>query len=224
MHQGKALRTYLKAKDIAVEEFMVQVNKSRRTVYEWFKLSELPEDVLYKIIHNAKVPEHIFKTDNKPNFYDTPRAPSKMAEGMEEYKKKVPFYDVDFAASEVELFNDIPERVTSYIYAPGMEDCDFSVPIWGHSMYPTFENGTIVGMKHIKDKSIIVFGECYGVRTREYRLVKRIIKSENEGYIILYSDNNEKLSTGQKKYSDIEIHKDTILDLWIIKGVFKRIH
>lgn len=82
--------------------------------------------LLQAIIDTYNVNEAFFITSNEKIFKD--EINNTVAEPQHEYgKKKIPFYEVDFTASEVEVFNDKNEKATSYIYAPGMEDCDFSI-------------------------------------------------------------------------------------------------
>ncbi len=138
-------------------------------------------------------------------------------------KVGVPFYEVDVSASEIEMFKDKHEIPTAKYIVPGFEDCDFAVPVFGHSMYPTYENGSIIMCKKINDKSLIVFGEAYLIVTRDYRMVKRLQKTDNIGSVLACSDNEEeRTKTGKKKFEPVEVPIDKILHLYLVKGVIKR--
>lgn len=161
--------------------------------------------------NHVSEPESTYQTNEKHN------ANNERSEG-------VPFYDVDVAASAgVEMFNDKNEMPNYHYNVPGFEDCDFAVPVFGHSMYPTYENGTVIMCKKINDKTLIIYGEAYLVVTKDYRMVKRLQKSENKGSVIACSDNEEERDTrGKKKYEPFEIPIDKIIHLYLIKGVIKR--
>ena len=79
---------------------------------------------------------------------------SKVAEG-------IPMYEITATASGVEVYNDINDtQPVGRMNFPGIEDCDFALPVWGHSMYPYLENGCWVALKVIHDKKILP-GEVY---------------------------------------------------------------
>ncbi|XHR92563.1 hypothetical protein ACFJIV_19705 [Mucilaginibacter sp. UC70_90] len=62
-------------------------------------------------------------------------------------------YEISATASGVEVYNDINDsQPVGHMNFPGIEDCDFALPVWGHSMYPYLENGCWVALKIIHDK------------------------------------------------------------------------
>lgn len=136
--------------------------------------------------------------------------------------KSIPFYDIDISASDIEMFNDKPEIPSLQIHIPGFEDCDFAVPVFGHSAYPTYENGVIVICKRIKDIELIAFGEYHLIITPEQRLLKRVLKSEHKDRILAVSDNQETRNGGKRVYDNFEIAKSKIKQLYLVKGCIKR--
>lgn len=127
---------------------------------------------------------------------------------------KVPFYDIDVSAGSIAFFSDNLEEPDYYINMPDFSDCDFIVPVYGYSMKPIINNGDKIACKEIQERSFFNYGEVYLVVTDEQRMVKRLRKAKEEGYITLSSHNED--------YDDIEIPVNKILKLFIVKGIIKR--
>lgn len=134
----------------------------------------------------------------------------------------IPYYNIETAAGDVEIFNDTPEQIAAKISIPGFEDCEAALPIFGHSMYPTYENGCIVLCKRIKDLEVISYGEVYLIVTAEQRLLKRIQKSTLKDAVLLVSDNDEIRNNGTRRYEPFDLPKKKIKHLFIVKGSIKR--
>ena len=136
--------------------------------------------------------------------------------------KPVPYFELDVSAGNIEMFSDTPEVPTQSISIPGFDDCDMALPIFGNSMYPTFESGVIIMCKKLKDKSIIQYGESYLIITSEQRMVKRIQKGDRRDLVLAVSDNESVNGEGIRKYESFEIPRDKILHLYIVKGSIRR--
>jgi hypothetical protein len=153
---------------------------------------------------------------------------NKIAAAVESAKqilsKPIPFYDIDVSASNVAMFSDTPEIPSSAISIPGFDDCDFGLPVWGHSMYPTYENGTIVLCKKISDMEIIRFGEAYLIVTSDdQRFIKRLLKADDKKHVVCSSDNTDARDRNDKRrYENFELPKSKIRHMYIIKGAIKR--
>jgi len=137
--------------------------------------------------------------------------------------KPIPYYDVDVMLTPIEVFNDQTTVPAYEIDMPGFSDCAFAINVFGHSMYPTIESGTIVFCKEIKDKSLIIPGEVYFIVTDDYRMVKRILKSEKVNHVIASSDNhNGHDNPDGRTYGSVDIPLSKIRKLYIVKGNVKR--
>lgn len=145
---------------------------------------------------------------------------TKVAKSEPDKSRGVPFYDIDVSASHIDMFSDSPDfyRPNLRISIPGFEDCDVALPIFGHSMYPTYENGCIIMCKELTDRSVIQYGEPHLVIMDEQRFVKRLQKSERVGWVRCVSDNGG----GDKRYEPFEVEVDKIKKLYIVKGSIKR--
>lgn len=149
--------------------------------------------------------------------------PEKLTEPKNQTNRKVPYYEIDVSASVVGVFTDSAiEAPSSELSVPGLEDCDFAVPVYGNSMYPIYENGTIIVCKEIENKQLINYGEVYFIVTRDYRMVKRLQRGNTESTILAESENQEKRPNGKPKYEPLELPVDEILKLYLVKGCVKR--
>lgn len=118
-------------------------------------------------------------------------------------EKGVPYYDVDFICGFDELENDQTRTPTCLIWFPKYERADCWCSVSGMSMYPDICPGDIIALKEIHDFTSMPYGEIYGIVTGEHRTVKRICKSDKEGYIRLVPTNKSDEYSPQ----DIPLHK-----------------
>lgn len=222
MHHGEKLKIELKRQKITQEELAERIGISRNYLIVLTKEYRLKGDYKEKIIAALNLKSDFFEDEDVNTYVNN----NLVKEPIPKYIKKtagIPYYDVDVSASQVEMFNDKKEIPNLHYNIPGFEDCDFAVPVFGHSMYPTYENGTVIMCKKINDKTLIIFGEAYLIVTKDYRMVKRLQRSELVGYVVACSDNEEERNAkGQRKYEPVDVPVDKILHLYLIKGVIKR--
>jgi hypothetical protein len=134
----------------------------------------------------------------------------------------IPMYEVVATASGVEVYKDINDSVPiGHMNFPGIEDCDFALPVWGHSMYPYLENGCWVALKMIHDNKILP-GEVYYIEWGDYRMYKRLLASDNEDEVIAHSDNTTELVGDRLKYAPFVIKKEEIKKLCLVKDIHKK--
>lgn len=96
-----------------------------------------------------------------------------------------PIYEVSASASQMEHINQMPEVPAFTVKIPGYEDCNFGMYVYGHSMYPTIENGSLILCRKVNDKTVIMYGEIYLIRTADYLMVKRIQKNCKASVLLL---------------------------------------
>lgn len=132
----------------------------------------------------------------------------------------IPIFDHVATAGGLENVSQLPEIPSYYDTIHGYEDCNFGMRVYGHSMYPTIESGCLILCKKINDKSIILFGEIYLLRTADYLMVKRLQKSGLKGNVFCKSDNE----VNDSRFEPFDLGIDKIIDLYIVKGIIKKVN
>lgn len=134
----------------------------------------------------------------------------------------IPMYEISATASGLEVYSDINEsQAVGRMNFPGIEDCDFALPVWGHSMYPYLENGCWVALKIIHDKKILP-GEVYYIEWGDYRMYKRLLLSSNPDEVVAHSDNTTEMVGNQLKYAPFTIKIADIKKLCLVKDIHKK--
>ena len=134
----------------------------------------------------------------------------------------IPMYEVVATASGVEVYKDINDTTPiGHMNFPGIEDCDFALPVWGHSMYPYLVNGCWVALKVIHDKKILP-GEVYYIEWGDYRMYKRLLAGDNEDEVIAHSDNVTEMIGNRLKYAPFVIKLEEIKKLCLVKDIHKK--
>lgn len=134
----------------------------------------------------------------------------------------IPMYEVVVTASGVEVYNDINDKTSvGRMNFPGIEECDFALPVWGHSMYPYLENGCWVALKVIHDMKILP-GEVYYIEWGDYRMYKRLLAGDNEDEVIAHSDNVTEMIGDRLKYAPFVIKIADIKKLCLVKDIHKK--
>ena len=116
------------------------------------------------------------------------------------------FYkEIEVSAGRLEFCNSSckPQR----IYIPGVE-ADAFFPVKGFSMYPTIQEGDIVGVVKVDDIQTINPKNTYLIITRDNeRMIKHIeLGNAKSPYITLTSDNVE--------YEPFKIRKENVLSIY----------
>ncbi|MDB5134175.1 MAG: hypothetical protein JWP37_778 [Mucilaginibacter sp.] len=134
----------------------------------------------------------------------------------------IPMYEVVATASGVVVYNDINDmQPVGRMNFPGIEECDFALPVWGHSMYPYLENGCWVALKEIHDKKILP-GEVYYIEWGEYRMYKRLLVGDNDDEVIAHSDNTTEMIGNRLKYAPFVVKINEIKKLCLVKDIHKK--
>ncbi len=134
----------------------------------------------------------------------------------------IPMYEVTATATGVEVYNDINDKEpVGHMNFPGIEDCDFALPVWGHSMYPYLENGCWVALKVIHDKKILP-GEVYYIEWGDYRMYKRLLAGDSADEVIAHSDNTTEMVGTRLKYAPFVIKINDIKKLCLVKDIHKK--
>lgn len=141
----------------------------------------------------------------------------------------IPLYDGVMTASVVSQELPAQAEATEMVNAGDwFRDATAAMRVHGDSMYPDYVSGSIVAMKEVHDKRLVVFGQDYMIETSEYRILKRLQKSDDKQCYLLCSTNTEVWEAGALKgrliHEPFDIHLDSIVRLYQILGVVKRNH
>ena len=135
----------------------------------------------------------------------------------------IPMNNFPSAASDIEIYNNPEEvKIIGHLNLPGARKNNFALPVYGHSMYPTLENGAWCVLREIEDKHEIAWGEIYYIEWGDYRMFKRLLQSEDQDKVILWSDNQTDLINDKPKYSPVIISKDKIRRLCLLTDIVKK--
>ena len=141
---------------------------------------------------------------------------------LRQKEEGIPMYEIIATASGVEVYNDINDtQPVGRMNFPGIEDCDFALPVWGHSMYPYLENGCWVALKVIHDKKILP-GEVYYIEWGDYRMYKRLLAGDTPDEVIAHSDNTTEMVNSRLKYAPFVIRLEDIKKLCLVKDIHKK--
>lgn len=122
-----------------------------------------------------------------------------------------PIYDIEATAGDFEFSQNFPELIKGYINIPSFKECIAFLYVRGDSMYPRLQSGDLIGVIPVQDISIIQYGQVYLVVTVDnQRMIKYVRKAKDNKEVILRSENQH--------YDDIELLKDKILKLYMVKG------
>lgn len=128
----------------------------------------------------------------------------------------IPYYSVDFLAGFDLVHNDQTSRPDGYISFPHIRGAQYWVDISGKSMSPLIDPGDVIALKKVEDWTVnILYGEVYALVTDQYRTVKRIRKSGQEGWIRLVPEN--------PAYDPQDIPVSSVIAVFQVLGCAKKI-
>lgn len=130
------------------------------------------------------------------------------------YETGVPYYDEDFLLGFDEIMAPSNEHPEFLVRMPGYEKATLWCNASGHSMEPEINNGDIIALRRIEDFSFLPFGDIYGfITTNGLRTIKRLGRSDREGYYKLIPTN--------KEYDAQEIPINKIALVYRVMGAMK---
>lgn len=111
------------------------------------------------------------------------------------------------------LFSIAEEDVKEYYVIPKFSFCkvDFMIEVSGLSMYPHFNPGDVIACTILTDRKFLQWNKCHVIATREQGiLVKRLMPSEQNGFLTAVSDN--------KEYPPFDIPLEEITGIALVVG------
>lgn len=190
-----------KSLGLTQEEFAKEIGVDRRTIINYEKGETIPDSKV-KLIH--------FLIESKNNST------------LEVFEKTivpsgVPYYDVDFTSSFIEVENSQSMQPTSYISHPFFLGCDIVVRNSGQSMAKLIAHGDAVGLVRVINwRDFLPLGEVYAiVTTNNFRMIKIITKGDDKDHYTLLS----KPSDNKKdEFPPQQINKKHILHIFKVQA------
>lgn len=128
--------------------------------------------------------------------------------------RTIRYYDIEASATPTEMYDLSSNIKYRDIVVPGFGDCEIAVNVWGDSMEPILHSGEIVLMKEWRER-FIEYGQIYMIVTRgNHRMIKYIRPGMKPETISCESEN--------KYYSPVEIEKEEIVKMYLVKGRISR--
>ncbi|OOQ57195.1 hypothetical protein BC343_16890 [Mucilaginibacter pedocola] len=129
---------------------------------------------------------------------------------------------VNYSAG-IPMYNATPDTaVVGHMNFPGIEDCDFALPVWGDGMEPYLPNGCWVALKLMHDKKIVP-GEVYYIEWGGHRMFRRLLMGDTVGEIIANSDNATAIPGGRLKYGSFSVKISEISKLALVKHIHRKV-
>jgi DNA-binding XRE family transcriptional regulator len=132
-------------------------------------------------------------------------------------KQGVPYYDVDFTASFLEVTNSQASKPDSYIDHPFFRGCDCVVRNSGQSMAKLISHGDAIGLVKINNwMDFFPFGEVYAIVTHDgFRMVKIITKGDtDETYTLISKPTDSK----KEDFPPQQIKKKSISSIFRVQA------
>lgn len=132
-------------------------------------------------------------------------------------KKGVPYFDIDFTASFLDVENNQQSKPDQYVSHPFFSGCDFIVRASGQSMAKVIKHGDMIGLIQIETwREFIPMGEIYAIVTDNgFRMIKIITMGADKEHFTLISKPTD---SKKDEFPDQEISKKNILSIFKVQA------
>ena len=174
-------------------------------------------NVSYKWLVNGE--GSMFLTDSENNVPIVADAPPVDNAPVISYSKGKPYFNVDFLGGFDIIINDQTINPEYLVDFKKYEDADCWCNISGHSMEPLISNGDIIAIKQLYDwREFLLYGEVYGIITKEMRTIKVVTKSpKGDDYLHLVPVNKS------EEYQPQDLPKKLITHVFRVLGCMKKL-
>ncbi|MBI9064822.1 MAG: hypothetical protein JEZ14_22745 [Marinilabiliaceae bacterium] len=142
-----------------------------------------------------------------------------VSEKME--RKLIPLWDGVTIGGTGEVANLNPQTVAAEQVDAGdwFRDATSAMRVHGDSMCPMYKSGSIVALKEVHDKRLIIYGQDYVVETSEYRVIKRLQRSEHIDCWLCCSVNEELYASSNRLiHEPFDVPIDSVIRLHRVLG------
>lgn len=223
---SKNIKWLRESKGFTQEAFCKKLGFKKADLSKWENANNKPRiEKLSKIaeFHSTTVEDLLNKDFSKilPHF-------EKGKDNNEEIRtnnKFIPLHSIglhDKKKKELSEDNALREYAEMIDAGDLFRDAAEATLIYDDSMYPKYPAGSIILYKEVFDKEFFVFGKDYLIETAEYQLLKRVQKSNRDGYIMLCSYNEKTDVNGNLIYESMELPINKIKRIFKIIGKAER--
>lgn len=143
----------------------------------------------------------------------------KNTESLAQARKKIPVYNSqsigghnDTVAS-LDADNRISEEIDAGDWFP---EATAAIHHYGDSMVE-YPSGSILALKRVNDRRLIINGRNYVIETTEFRITKQL-QYDGGDFIMAYSSNTETYPDGRQIHSPIRIPVETVRHIDLVLG------
>ncbi len=133
----------------------------------------------------------------------------------------IPFYDdvssIGGANGVIAETSGVSEPAEYVDAGDWFKDATAAIRHYGESMveYPP---GSILALKEVYERQLVVWGRDYVIETNEYRITKRLQRGSNEDSVRAYSTNAEIYPDGRLIHEPIDIQWKHIKHIFLVLG------
>lgn len=143
----------------------------------------------------------------------------KATEALPQPRKKIPVYDSQTIGGHngTDANTDTPAKVTEEIDAGDwFPEATAAMHHYGDSMVE-YPSGSILALKRVNDRRLIINGRNYVIETTEFRVTKQL-QYDGGDFIMAYSSNTETYPDGRQIHSPIRIPVETVRHIDLVLG------
>lgn len=208
-----------KQSNLVTQQKLTNARNGRNTISTdiVMELSRLYKQVNPDYILIGEGPMFLTDSDkNTPSVIDTQSVDNVPAIS---YSQGKPYYNVDFLGGFDIIINDQTINPEYLVDFKKYEDADCWCNISGQSMEPLISNGDIIAIKQLHDwREFLLYGEVYGIVTKDMRTVKLVTKSpKGDDYLHLVPVNKS------EEYQPQDIPVKLITHVFQVLGCMKKL-
>lgn len=140
-------------------------------------------------------------------------------ENLPQPRKKIPVYDsqtiggLNGTVANVDDSAMVSEEIDAGDWFP---EATAAIHHYGNSMVE-YPSGSILALKRVNDKRLIINGRNYVIETTEFRVTKQL-QYDGGDVIMAYSSNTETYPDGRQIHSPIKIPVETVRHIDLVLG------
>jgi len=196
--KGEDVKRILKANGVTQKDLAVKFGVTAQSISDRLGKDDVSTGFLEAVSDATGIPMSAF-------FNGVVTVPSRPAA---EEPNTVPLLPIFAQAGSLTGWSDgIEEAKCERVISP-VNDVDMAVHIYGESMYPDIQNGSVVYVRRINPRAFIEWGRAYILDTVNGPLLKYLTPGSDEGHIRCVSANHDPM------YAPFEVAKEDVLGIY----------